>query len=55
MTYLKELIVVCATIITGLKIWLEGDGTTLMALFTLYGALFGFDLHMSHDKKQEGK
>jgi Ni,Fe-hydrogenase I cytochrome b subunit len=49
--YLKEIIAVCATIITGLKLYLEGDGTTLVALFTLYGALFGWDMGSITQKK----
>jgi hypothetical protein len=53
MGYLKELIAVCATIITALKLWLEGDGQTLIALFTLYGALFGWDAKTALEKKEE--
>jgi len=42
--YLKEIIAVCATAITAYKLFTEGDGQTLIALFTLYGALFGWDM-----------
>lgn len=44
MSYLKEIIAVCATAITAFKIYHEGDGSTVLALFTLYGALFGWDM-----------
>ena len=53
MAYLKELIAVCATIITGLKLYLEGDGQTLVALFTLYGALFGWDMKTITEKAKK--
>ncbi len=53
MVYLKEIIAVCATLITGLKLWLEGDGQTLVALFTLYGALFGFDMRNAYEKAKK--
>jgi len=49
--YLKEIIAVCATVITALKLMLEGDGQTLIALFTLYGGLFGWDMAIGAQKK----
>jgi len=49
--YLKEIIAVCATVITAFKLWLSGDGSTLMALFTLYGALFGYDMQAVQKKE----
>lgn len=48
---LKELIAICATAITGLKLYLEGDGSTLIALFTLYGALFGWEMKQVTQKE----
>lgn len=53
MGYLKEIVAVCATLITGLKLWLEGDGQTLVALFTLYGALFGYDMKTVVEKAKK--
>jgi len=50
--YLKEIIAICATCITGLKLYLEGDGSTLIALFTLYGALFGWDMKTATTKAE---
>lgn len=47
MTYLKEIIVVCATAVAALQLYLYGDGQTVTALFTLYGALFGVDVYGS--------
>lgn len=41
MKYLKLLVVGCATAITAFKLYLDGDGLTLTALFTLYGAILG--------------
>jgi len=49
---LKEIIAICATAITALKLYLEGDGSTLIALFTLYGALFGWDMKAVVEKKE---
>jgi hypothetical protein len=45
MGYLKEIVAVCATAITALQLYLHGDGQTITALFTLYGALFGVDVY----------
>ena len=53
MSYLKEIIAICATAITALKIYLEGDGSTIIALFTLYGALFGWDMKQATTKASE--
>jgi hypothetical protein len=44
MAYLREIIAICATAITGLLIYYNGDGVTLTALFTLYGALLGVEI-----------
>jgi hypothetical protein len=55
MSYLKEMIALCATAITALQLYLYGDGQTITALFTLYGALFGVDVYGTIVQKAKEK
>lgn len=51
MKYLKVAIVACATAVTIVKLYIDGDGVTLTALFTLYGTLVGVEVAKAASKE----
>lgn len=42
--YLKIVIAAGATLVTCFKIYVDGDGMAIAALFTLYGTLLGVEI-----------
>lgn len=44
MDTLKGIIAACATAVTMLKIYIDGDGMAIAALFGLYGVLLGVQI-----------
>jgi len=44
MAYIKEIAIVCATTVTALNIYLNGDGISIAALFGLIGTLVGTEI-----------
>lgn len=51
MNYLKHLIVACATGIGLFNLYMHGDGTTVTALFALYGTVLGVEVAKASQKE----
>ena len=51
MGYLKHLVVGCGTAIALVQLYLYGDGATITALFTLYGAILGVEVAKTTKKE----
>lgn len=54
-TILQIVVVAAGTVVGGLRIAIQGDGDTFMAMVGLYGAVLGFNLGNFAVKQQETK
>jgi len=51
MSYLKELLAVCSTVIALYQLYTSGDGTTMSAVIGFWGVLLGSEIAKRSEQK----